>query len=173
MDKFISTLTALQAAINNPLTRTLAQYLLADLLLEYQRLHPVDAATAAARKAAAAEKKAAADAAQIQSYHYKWRVFHSHPFDGTWKPGSNDSGWLKAFARKIGCSICTQNFNAYVRDNPPDFTTAENYFAWGVGLHNAVNADNEKAILSIDDARKLYPCDPTTGKVIPAAPAAH
>jgi hypothetical protein len=55
----------------------------------------------------------------------------------------------------FGCS-CKQDFADYCKDNPPDFSSPEAYFIWGVALHNWVNAKLQKPILSIEDALKQW-----------------
>jgi hypothetical protein len=39
---------------------------------------------------------------------------------------------------------------------PPDFTSPEAFFAWGVALHNAVNRKLGKPELTIEEARRIW-----------------
>jgi hypothetical protein len=39
---------------------------------------------------------------------------------------------------------------------PPDFSSPEAFFDWGVALHNAVNAKLGKPEITIDEACKIW-----------------
>ena len=51
---------------------------------------------------------------------------------------------------------CRAFYAKYKADNPPDFSTPEAFFAWGVRLHNAVNAKLGKPEITIDEAYKIW-----------------
>jgi hypothetical protein len=60
-----------------------------------------------------------------------------------------------------GCS-CKSEYLKYKKDNPPDFSSPEAFFLWGVDLHNWVNfklieaGDTIKRIVTIEEARNLW-----------------
>jgi hypothetical protein len=56
---------------------------------------------------------------------------------------------------QYGCS-CKRFYGEWKADNPPDFSSPEAFFAWGVRLHNAVNAKLGKPEITIDEAYKIW-----------------
>lgn len=51
---------------------------------------------------------------------------------------------------------CKDGYQKILEEMPPDFTSPEAFFAWGVALHNAVNTKLGKPELTIDEARKIW-----------------
>ena len=51
---------------------------------------------------------------------------------------------------------CRAFYAKYKMDNPPDFTSPEAFFAWGVQLHNAVNRKLGKPELTIAEALSIW-----------------
>lgn len=51
---------------------------------------------------------------------------------------------------------CRAFYAKYKMDNPPDFTSPEAFFAWGVELHNAVNRKLGKPELTIEEALSIW-----------------
>lgn len=51
---------------------------------------------------------------------------------------------------------CRAFYAKYKADNPPDFTSPEAFFAWGVALHNAVNRKLGKPELTITEALSIW-----------------
>ena len=64
------------------------------------------------------------------------------------------SEWEKTIPH-YGCA-CRQFYQDYKTDMPPDFSTPEAFFAWGVALHNAVNRKLGKPELTIDEALSIW-----------------
>ena len=56
---------------------------------------------------------------------------------------------------QYGCS-CKRFYAEWKAANPPDFTSPEAFFAWGVRLHNAVNAKLGKPEITIDEAYSIW-----------------
>jgi hypothetical protein len=54
-----------------------------------------------------------------------------------------------------GCS-CKRFYAEWKAANAPDFTSPEAFFAWGVNLHNAVNAKLGKLEITIDEAYSIW-----------------
>ena len=52
----------------------------------------------------------------------------------------------------FGCT-CKQSFADYCNETPPDFSSPEAYWLWGVALHNHVNRKLGKPELTIEEAR--------------------
>ena len=64
------------------------------------------------------------------------------------------SEWEKTIPH-YGCA-CRHFYQGYKADNPPDFSTPEAFFRWGVDLHNAVNRKLGKAELTIEEALSIW-----------------
>jgi hypothetical protein len=56
---------------------------------------------------------------------------------------------------QYGCS-CKRFYAEWKASNPPDFTSPEAFFAWGVNLHNAVNAKLGKPEITIEEALSIW-----------------
>ena len=54
-----------------------------------------------------------------------------------------------------GCA-CKRFYDEWKAANPPDFSSPEAFFAWGVNLHNAVNAKLEREQVTIDEACRIW-----------------
>jgi len=75
-----------------------------------------------------------------------------HRYDGC------DPQWHELWILLIpgfGCD-CQQDFVEYCKSDPPDFSSPEAYFAWGVRLHNWVNRKLQKAEMTFSDALQLW-----------------
>jgi len=51
---------------------------------------------------------------------------------------------------------CRRFYAEWKAANPPDFTSPKAFFAWGVELHNAVNAKLGKQQITIDEALCIW-----------------
>lgn len=69
-----------------------------------------------------------------------------------------DPEWLKKWEGIIprGRCDCKTGYLEILKDYPPDFSSPEAFFAWGVELHNAVNRKLGKPEMTLDDAYKLW-----------------
>jgi hypothetical protein len=83
-----------------------------------------------------------------------WRELHTHEGQPIHDPQA-DLKWLsevwEPLIPRFGCS-CAEFYAEYKMHNPPDFTTPESRFRWGVNLHNAVNQKLDVEQWSIDQA---------------------
>jgi len=69
-----------------------------------------------------------------------------------------DPAWLKKWEGIIprGRCDCKTGYLEILKDYPPDFSSPEAFFSWGVELHNAVNRKLGKPEMTLDEARKLW-----------------
>lgn len=86
-----------------------------------------------------------------------WNELHTNAIN---YKGTDNNVFLLAFARKIprytkGCS-CQEFWGNWKRANPPKYGDNNEYFAWTVAAHNAVNKKLGKPEISLDDALKMY-----------------
>lgn len=56
---------------------------------------------------------------------------------------------------QYGCQ-CKRFYADWKAINQPDFSSPEAFFAWGVALHNAVNAKLGKPQITIDEANSIW-----------------
>jgi hypothetical protein len=87
-------------------------------------------------------------AAVIERGRKAWDAIHSYT-------GDDPKTFLRTFEATIpnyGCS-CMRDYREYKAANPPDFSSPEAFFAWGVDLHNWVN---EKLIASGDTTKRKF-----------------
>ena len=69
--------------------------------------------------------------------------------------GTDDTIWFEQWASALpfdGCP-CQDHFRKYVSENPPAW---QDFFAWGVHLHNDVNDRIGKPTISVEKARELW-----------------
>jgi hypothetical protein len=68
-----------------------------------------------------------------------------------------DPQWLDLWVHFIPSRCdCRDGFQHILKDLPPDFSSPEAFFAWGVRLHNAVNAKLGKPQITIDEAYSIW-----------------
>jgi hypothetical protein len=56
---------------------------------------------------------------------------------------------------QYGCQ-CKAFYRAWKAENASDFSSPEAFFAWGVSLHNAVNAKLGKPQITLDEAYSIW-----------------
>ena len=62
--------------------------------------------------------------------------------------------WLLVWESRIPCNQCRAWYFAWKLANPPRLN---DWFAWSIELHNAVNAKLERAVWTIEQARERWP----------------
>lgn len=68
-----------------------------------------------------------------------------------------DPQWLELWVYFIPqrCD-CKDGYQKILEELPPDFSSPEAFFAWGVRLHNAVNAKLGKPEITIEEAYSIW-----------------
>ena len=79
-----------------------------------------------------------------------WILLH----DGSIKTIEQLTEW-ELLIPQYGCS-CKRFYAEWKAANAPDFSSPEAFFAWGVALHNAVNAKLGKPEITIDEALSIW-----------------
>jgi hypothetical protein len=79
-----------------------------------------------------------------------WILLH----DGSIKTIEQLTEW-ELLIPQYGCS-CKRFYAEWKAANAPDFSSPEAFFAWGVRLHNAVNAKLGKPEITIDEAYSIW-----------------
>jgi hypothetical protein len=68
-----------------------------------------------------------------------------------------DPQWLDIWQYLIPARCdCKDGYQRILAEMPPDFTSPEAFFAWGVNLHNAVNRKLGKPEITIDEAYSIW-----------------
>jgi hypothetical protein len=68
-----------------------------------------------------------------------------------------DPQWLDIWQYLIPARCdCKDGYQRILAEMPPDYTSPEAFFAWGVRLHNAVNAKLGKPEITIDEAYSIW-----------------
>lgn len=52
---------------------------------------------------------------------------------------SDGRKWLADWLKRVPKYCCGQSFHLTMRAHPPDFTSPEAFYEWGVAVHNSVN----------------------------------
>lgn len=118
-----------------------------------------NAAVAKARTDAAANLPAQ-QARVAKTYHDLWDTMFENALANP--PGHDDTTFLKSVGDALrfpgACAICRVNYLAYLKKNPPNFTTPETYFEWMWNFKNYVNmtSNPKKPTISLEQAKALY-----------------
>lgn len=84
-----------------------------------------------------------------------WKDLHERP--AKMVDAASELTWLTVdLPRRLSCGECATSWAAKLQSDPPDLSSPENYFAWTVGMHNAVNRLLDKPEMSVQAARSLY-----------------
>ena len=85
----------------------------------------------------------------VQQGRFAWSKLHSYR--------GCDPQWLDIWQYLIPARCdCKDGYQKIIEEYPPDFSSPDAFFAWGVALHNAVNRKLGKPELTIEEARKIW-----------------
>lgn len=88
-----------------------------------------------------------------------WGKLHKYSVTHKNKWNSKEAQkWFESWERSIpniNCS-CRRHWFENKQKLPPDFTSAESFFKWSVEIHNVVNKQLDKPILSYQEAREIH-----------------
>jgi len=89
------------------------------------------------------------NAKTMQQGRFAWQKLHSYT--------GCDPQWLDIWQYLIPqrCD-CKEGYQKILEQFPPDFTSPDAFFAWGVSLHNAVNRKLGKPEITIDQAYAIW-----------------
>jgi hypothetical protein len=72
-----------------------------------------------------------------------------------------DRQWFELWVYFIPSQCdCREGFQKILEELPPDFSSPEAFFAWGVRLHNLVNAKLGKPQITLEDACRIWRGNP-------------
>lgn len=80
---------------------------------------------------------------------FAWSLLHNYR--------GCDPQWLELWVYFIPARCdCKDGYQKILEVMPPDFSSPEAFFAWGVRLHNAVNAKLGKPEITLDEAYSIW-----------------
>lgn len=82
-------------------------------------------------------------------YNHLWELLHTYKS----KSKEETQKWLEEWKNKLSCGRCKKHYEELVKDNPVDF---ENFFEWGVKIHNLVNNKLDKPEVTVEQAREIW-----------------
>ena len=91
-----------------------------------------------------------------------WFSLHTISFTYPLKPTKTDMNNYKIFYESlqnvIPCNICKKNYIRHLKENPidPHLNSRKDLVYWVIDMHNMVNAETGKKILSYDNVIKKY-----------------
>lgn len=88
----------------------------------------------------------------------RWAALHKRAI--AWDPATGDPEAEMDFIRKLadglGLCSCKRDWDEYLRQFPPDLSSAEGYFAWAWEAHQSLNEKLKKTGLTLDEARAMW-----------------
>jgi hypothetical protein len=91
-----------------------------------------------------------------------WFSLHTISFTYPLKPTKSDMNDYKIFYESlqnvIPCNICKKNYIRHLKEHPidPHLNNRKDLVYWVIDMHNMVNAETGKKILSYDNVLKKY-----------------
>ena len=91
-----------------------------------------------------------------------WFSLHTISFTYPLKPTSSDMNNYKIFYESlqnvIPCNICKKNYIRHLKEHPidPHLNSRKDLVYWVIDMHNMVNAETGKKILSYENVLKKY-----------------
>lgn len=89
-----------------------------------------------------------------------WIFLHSISYSYPEDPSDIDkkqySDFLHSLKNVIPCQSCSKHYSDYINQYPPTLNSRDDFTKWMIDLHNNVNMDNKKKVLSYEDVHKKY-----------------
>lgn len=88
----------------------------------------------------------------IDSQRKLWEELHTYK----WISSQDAQMWLNHFNSRVPCGECKMHWFNLITDFPPDFSSQEAFFEWGIAAHNKVNKRLEKPEISLEEAKRIW-----------------
>lgn len=91
-----------------------------------------------------------------------WFSLHSITFDYPFHPNDEDKARIRNFFNSLEyilpCSICRVHYSKHIRDSPIELHLGSRIelVRWLIDVHNKVNEQNGKVLMSYDSVIKMY-----------------
>lgn len=89
-----------------------------------------------------------------EGWHFIHFVALNYPNNPTEEDKTNYLNFLKSLEFTLPCEGCAYNFAQKLKKSPPNLNSRNELFEWTVDVHNQVNKENGKKILSYEEAYK-------------------
>jgi hypothetical protein len=94
------------------------------------------------------------DARRLASFHELWGELHARP--RLMASHAEEVAWHKAFAARLPCGTCRDEWRRLLLACPPDWSSPPAYFRWTVAAHNAVNERLGKRVMPLVEAAEIH-----------------
>lgn len=81
-----------------------------------------------------------------------WEELHTYK----WISSEETKKWYILWINKLPCGTCKQHWELLIKDFPPDFSSKQAFFEWGVAAHNKVNKRLGKQEITLEEATLLW-----------------
>lgn len=89
----------------------------------------------------------------------KWRELHCYTINYAVKPTFIQKRiakrWLSSFFNSLPCPSCKSHAIKYMKENPPNLNSREDFQIWGWMFHNRVNLRLRKPTIRYEDGFKV------------------
>jgi len=87
-----------------------------------------------------------------QAWHFIHMVALSYPQVATEETKKKYYAFFESLGHALPCPSCSKHYKEKFDKYPPPLENHNRLFEWTVDIHNAVNADNGKPLLSYEEA---------------------
>lgn len=89
-----------------------------------------------------------------EGWHFIHFVALAYPEYPTEEDKINYSKFFESLKDVLPCPTCSYNYEKKIKEHPPALENKKSLFRWTVDVHNSVNKENGKEIVSYEDAEK-------------------
>lgn len=105
---------------------------------------------------AAPARSASVKSCLVGRFRKLWAELHTRALATDPPDPQIEADWLRDWVARIQCPTCESHWRLVIADCPPRLDTRDDYFAWTVDAHNAVNRHLGKPELTLDAARERW-----------------
>ena len=100
------------------------------------------------------------------AWHFLHSITFNYPEKPTWKDKSNYYDFFHNLQNILPCDTCQENYRKHLKEYPisPYLDSKKTLVEWLIHIHNLVNKDNNKPLLSSNEVIKKYKYQYLTGK---------
>jgi len=83
-------------------------------------------------------------------------ISYSYPEDPSDSHKKQYSDFLYSLKNVLPCESCSKHYSDYISKYPPLLNSRDDFTKWMIDLHNNVNMDNKKKVLTYEEVHKKY-----------------
>lgn len=91
-----------------------------------------------------------------QAWHFIHSIAYAYPENPTDLEKTFYNQFIYSLSYVLPCSICSEHFMEILKYMPPKLDSQQDFFNWSVDVHNEVNKNNGKPILSHEEALNQF-----------------